>query len=254
MGPSRQSGKGGCDFGAVNPGAPPHIRAMTLWLPLLAALAYAFLTMRFSVWRTQKMLDTRSHPLKDPALSRLTARMAEALELPEIKVHVFEVDQVNGLAAPDGRIFLTQGFLQKYRTGEVSDAEMASVIAHELGHVSMGHMRRRMIDFTGQNAVFIVVTTILSRILPIIGIWIANLISSALMARLSRRDEFEADAYASALLIKSGIGTEPQKSLFRKLEKLTRNAAAGVPDWLRSHPKAEERIAAIEANEARWLG
>jgi metalloprotease len=74
------------------------------------------------------------------------------------------------------------------------------------------------------------------------------------MARLSRRDEFEADAYASALLIKSGIGTGPQKSLFRKLGALTANLAEGVPAWLLSHPKTEERIAAIEANEARWLG
>ena len=58
----------------------------------------------------------------------------------------------------------------------------------------------------------------------------------------------------SALLIKAGIGTEPQKSLFRKLEALTANRAEGVPAWMLSHPKAEERIAAIEANEARWLG
>jgi putative metalloprotease len=174
--------------------------------------------------------------------------------VPEIRVNVFDVDPVNGLAAPDGRIFLTRGFLQKYRQGIVTDAEMASVIAHELGHVSLGHMRRRMIDFTGHNAVFFLLTAFLSRFLPIIGVWIANLISTALMARLSRRDEFEADAYASALLIKSGIGTGPQKSLFRKLEALTQNRAEGIPAWLLSHPRAEERIAAIEANEARWLG
>ncbi len=73
-------------------------------------------------------------------------------------MNVFDVDPVNGLAAPDGRIFLTRGFLQKYRQGMVTDAEMASVIAHELGHVSLGHMRRRMIDFTGHNAVFFLLT------------------------------------------------------------------------------------------------
>ena len=47
----------------------------------------------------------------------LTDRMAAALDLPAIKVHVFDVDPVNGLAAPDGRIFLTRGFVQKYRAG-----------------------------------------------------------------------------------------------------------------------------------------
>lgn len=227
---------------------------MTLWLPLALAVLYAIVSMRFSVWRTQKMLDAQSRPLRDPALERLTARMAEALDVPEIRVNVFDVDPVNGLAAPDGRIFLTRGFLQKYRQGLVTDEEMASVIAHELGHVSLGHMRRRMIDFTGHNAVFFLLTAFLSRFLPIVGVWVANLISTALMARLSRRDEFEADAYASALLIKAGIGTTPQKSLFRKLEALTQNRAEGIPAWLLSHPKADERIAAIEANEARWLG
>ena len=227
---------------------------MTLWLPLILAVVYAVISLRFSVWRTQKMLDANSRPLTDPQLNHLTARMARALDVPEIRVHVFDVDPVNGLAAPDGRIFLTRGFLQKYRLGQVTDAEMASVIAHELGHVSLGHMRRRMIDFTGQNAVFMLLTALLSRFLPIVGVWIANMISTALMARLSRRDEFEADAYASALLIKSGIGTGPQKSLFRKLEALTQTSAEGIPAWMRSHPKTAERIAAIEANEARWLG
>ncbi|MGL4235524.1 M48 family metallopeptidase, partial [Tabrizicola sp.] len=216
--------------------------------------AYAFLMLRFSMWRTKKLLDEKSVPLTDPSITRLADRMAAAMEVPEIQVRVFEVEPVNGLAAADGRIFLTRGFLNRKARGEVSAEELASVIAHELGHVALGHMRRRMIDFTGQNAVFVVLSTLLNRFLPFIGIWLANIISTALMARLSRRDEFEADAYASALLIKAGLGTGPQKALFRKLEALTANRAEGIPAWLLSHPKVEERIAAIEANEARWLG
>jgi len=225
---------------------------MTKLLPLLLIVLYAFLMMRFSVWRTRKMLDAQSQPLTDPSITRLADRMAAAMGIPEIKVRVFEVEPVNGLAAPDGRIFLTRGFLNRKARGEVTAEELASVIAHEMGHVAQGHMRRRMIDFTGQNAVFVMLSALLSRFLPFIGVWIANLISTALMARLSRRDEFEADAWATALLLKAGIGTGPQKSLFRKLEALTQNRGEGVPAWLLSHPKIEERIAAIEANEARW--
>ena len=227
---------------------------MTKFLPLILVVAYAFLMVRFSVWRTRKMLDAQSQPLTDPSITRLADRMAVAMGVPEIKVRVFEVEPVNGLAAPDGRIFLTRGFLNRKAQGEVTAEELASVIAHEMGHVAQGHMRRRMIDFTGQNAVFVMLSALLNRFLPFIGIWIANLISTALMARLSRRDEFEADAYATALLIKAGIGTDPQKSLFRKLDALTQNRAEGIPAWLLSHPKVDERIAAIEANEARWVG
>ncbi|MCF8485262.1 MAG: M48 family metallopeptidase [Rhodobacteraceae bacterium] len=220
--------------------------------PLLLAIGYALLMWRFSVWRTSRMLDAQSQPLTDPSILRLTERMASALDLPQIKVNVFEVEPVNGLAAPDGRIFLTRGFLNRKARGEVSAEELASVIAHELGHVALGHTRRRMIDFTGQNAVFVMLSALLSRFVPILGVWIANLISTALMARMSRRDEFEADAYASALLVKAGIGVEPQKSLFRKLGALTANHAEGIPAWLLSHPKTADRIRAIEAAEARW--
>lgn len=221
-------------------------------LPFLLAIGYALLMLRFSVWQTQRLLNANSKPLLDTEITQLAARLAEALDVTAIRVHVFEIDAVNGLAAPDGRIFLTRGFLAARARGEVTAEELASVIAHELGHVALGHLRRRMIDFTGQNAVFVVLSAFLNRFLPFIGIWIANLISTALMARLSRRDEFEADAYASALLTKAGIGTAPQKSLFQKLDALTKARGAEIPVWLRSHPHTEDRIAAIEAMEARW--
>lgn len=219
--------------------------------PILLAIAYAFIMYRFSAWRTARELDAQSTPLTDTRLQGLTDRMARALNLDKIKVHIHEVAPVNGLAAPDGRIFITRGFYNKYRAGEVSAEELASVIAHELGHVALGHSRRRMIDFSGQNAIRVALIAVLSRFLPGIGILIANGITTLLAASLSRADEYEADAYASALLTKAGIGTAPQKSLFGKLEKLT-GAGGGPPVWMASHPKTPDRIKAIEVLEAKW--
>ncbi len=225
---------------------------MLKFTPILLAVLYGFAMYRFSAWRTARELDQRSTELADPVLKRLCDRMADALDLKRIKVHIYEIDPVNGLAAPDGRIFITRGFYRKYRDGEVSAEEMASVIAHELGHVALGHSRRRMIDFSGQNALRTALAMILSRFIPGLGVYIANALTTLLAARLSRGDEYEADAYASALLTKAGIGTGPQKSLFSKLESLTQSRSGAVPAWLMSHPKTAERIAAIEKNEARW--
>ncbi|MBV2360739.1 M48 family metallopeptidase [Thalassococcus sp. CAU 1522] len=225
---------------------------MLKFTPILLAILYALAMYRFSAWRTARELDERSTELADPRLKALTDRMAAALDLPRIRVHVYEIDPVNGLAAPDGRIFITRGFFRKYQNGEVSGEELASVIAHELGHVALGHSRRRMIDFSGQNALRTALAMILSRFLPGIGVWIANMLTTLLAARLSRADEYEADEYAAALLVKAGIGVAPQKSLFRKLEDLTRSRAGAVPAWLMSHPKTEERIAALEKLEAKW--
>lgn len=225
---------------------------MLKFTPILLAIVYAVVMYRISAWRTKAELDQKSTELVDPGLKAVTDRMAAALELPRIRVNIYEIEPVNGLAAPDGRIFLTRGFYQKYRAGEVTAEEIASVIAHELGHVALGHARRRMIDFSGQNAIRMALVLVLGRILPGLGVYIANLLTSILAARLSRGDEYEADAYASALLVKSGIGTAPQKSLFRKLESLTGARGAGMPVWLMSHPKTAERIAAIEKLEQRW--
>ena len=109
-----------------------------------------------------------------------------------------------------------------------------------------------MIDFSGQNAIRTALIMLLSRFLPGIGVMIANGLTTLLAARLSRADEYEADAYAAALLTKAGIGTGPQKSLFGKLEALTRTNMGAMPAWLMSHPKTEERIKAIETLEGRW--
>lgn len=219
--------------------------------PLLLAALYGYLMYHFSARTTARELDAKSSELADPALKRLTDQMAAALDLPRLKVFIYEIAPVNGLAAPDGRIFITRGFYEKYRAGEVTGPEMASVIAHELGHVALGHARRRMIDFSGQNALRTAIAMVLNRVLPGIGPLIANGLMSLVSARLSRNDEYEADAYASALLVKSGIGTAAQKSLFVKLGALTGNSNT-APAWLLTHPKTAERIAAIEGNEAKW--
>jgi putative metalloprotease len=227
---------------------------MLRFAPIFIALAYGIAMYRFSVWRTSKELDARSTELADPVLLSLCKDMAAALDLPRIKVHIYEIEPVNGLAAPDGRIFITRGFFNKYRAGEVTAAELASVIAHELGHVALGHSRRRMIDFSGQNAMRTALAMVLGRFIPGIGPLLASALMSLLAARLSRTDEYEADAYASALLIKAGLGTAPQISLFEKLENLTGARGATTPAWVMSHPKTAERIAAISKNDAKWTG
>ncbi|KIN66428.1 Peptidase, M48 family protein [Sulfitobacter noctilucicola] len=220
--------------------------------PILLAVGYALVMYRFSAWRTARELDAKSTELADPALKAVSDKLAAALDLPRIRVNIYEVDPVNGLAAPDGRIFITRGFYRKFTQGEVSAEEIASVIAHELGHVALGHSRRRMIDFSGQNAIRTMLAMVLGRFIPFAGVWIANMLTTLLAARLSRGDEYEADAYAAALLTKAGIGVAPQITLFKKLDALTKSGGGTAPAWLLSHPKTDERITALQKLQQRW--
>ncbi|MPL73776.1 Metalloprotease LoiP [bioreactor metagenome] len=221
-------------------------------LPVLLMLAYGLVLWHFSARSLARALNAKSRRLNDSRLAPVLDRLAAALGVATVPVHVYEVEAVNGLAAPDGRVFLTEGFLRLYRDGRVSAEEIGAVIAHELGHVARGHARRRMIDFTGQNALRAVLTGVLGRMIPFAGVWIANTLTTALAAKLSRRDEFEADEFATALLIKAGYGAGPQIALFEKLEALT--GATAMPAWLATHPAAPERIAAIRRHLARWQG
>ncbi len=224
---------------------------MLKFSPIFLAIIWAVVMYYMSAWRTKSEMDQKSTVLNDPPLEALTDQMADVLDLRQIKVHVYEIEPVNGLAVPDGRIFITRGFMKKYYDGEVTAPELASVIAHELGHVALGHTKRRMIDFSGQNAIRVALAMFLSRFLGGLGVAIANTLTKMLAARLSRKDEYEADAYAAALLTKSGIGVEHQISLFEKLGRLT--GVGGQPmAWMMSHPKTVDRIEAIEDLRDAW--
>ena len=225
---------------------------MVKFTPIILLILYLAAMWFFSLWRLRQDLNRKSTPLNHPRLTPMLERLGRAMDLPPVRAHVYEVEAVNGLAAPDGRIFLTRGFIRKLDAGEVTPEELASVVAHELGHVAHGHARRRMIDFAGQNAIRMALATVLGRFIPGLGAWIAGLIASAVAARLSRDDEFEADRFATALMMRAGFGTAPQIALFRKLERLTGARGAAAPAWLLSHPPIQRRIAAIEAQENRW--
>ena len=229
-----------------------HISIMIKFIPIILPLVYGLVMFRLSAWQLNRTLKRQSSLLADRQLLRPIQLLANALDLESISVSIYEIEPVNGLAAPDGRIFITRGFYDKFTAGEVTENELASVIAHELGHVALGHSKRRMIDFSGQNALRMALGSLLSRILPGIGGILANLLSNLLMARLSRSDEFEADEYASALMMKSGIGVEHQISMFEKLEQLSGNNANLQPAWLLSHPKTVDRIKKIQENKTKW--
>lgn len=222
----------------------------TVLIPIVLAGLYGIVMFQFSAWSMKRQLSQQSNPLLDPNLEKIMLKFANVLEVEKIRINIFETEPINGLAAPDGRIFITRGFYKKYQNGDITVEEISSVVAHELGHVALGHIRRRMIDFSGQNAVRAALGALLSRLVPGLGGMIASIIGNLLMAKLSRQDEYEADEYASALMIKSGLGIEPQVSMFKKLDKIS-NQQGSVPAWLMSHPPTQERITSIKTKHTK---
>ena len=217
----------------------------------LVPFLYAFGAFKLSAWQTTRRMSRNSSALTDRELLRLCQRLATAAELDGVSTRIYEIGPINGLVTPDGLIYVTRGLFSCYQRGDVTGEELSSVIAHELGHVALGHAKRRLSDFAGQNAARVALGFLLSRYIPFFGNMVAQSLMTLFMRHMSRSDELAADAYASAILTKSGIGTDPQKQLLQKLPYLTGEAGEGIA-WLLSHPRTKDRIKAIEQREARW--
>ena len=196
----------------------PH-RLLARLLALIAAISMAVQPVQAqSILRdaeTEALLRDMAAPLVEAA----------GLEPQNVDIVMINNPSINAFVAGGQVVYIHSGLIDAADTAN----EVQGVIAHELGHVALGHTRKRMIDFSSQNALRTALAMILSRFLPGIGVYIAGFLASLLGAHLSRTDEYEADAYASALMVKAGFGTAPQKSLFVKLNTLTGAGGAKTP-------------------------
>ncbi|MBK0397623.1 M48 family metalloprotease [Limibaculum sp. M0105] len=224
-------------------------------LPLLLLIIAGLAIFRYNVWRMGRSLRRQSRPLHHDQLDQILGQLASAAGIDDIKVRLLDNPMPNGMATPEGEIYLTRGLFRHFQSGKISVHELGSVVAHELGHLALGHTRRRIIDMAGAQTAQIVLGGILARFVGILGWYASQFLVSLFIARISRGDEFEADAYATALMMRAGLGAEPQAQMLEKLEQiLPHNLLAQQTSWLASHPPVADRTAAIRANAARWGG
>jgi putative metalloprotease len=225
---------------------------MTRLIPILLLIVGLFAFIKISSWQSGKQLRRSSKPLMNDQIDALLHRLAHTAGIEHVEVQLLEMPVVNGLATPSGEIYITRGLFRKFQTGKISAPELASVVAHEMGHLALGHTKRRIIDVTGAQAVHLILGSILNRFIPVLGWIVARWVASFVATRLSRHDEFEADAYATALMVRAGLGAEPQARMLEKLLELVPEASAQETNWLASHPPVAERAEAIRGNAERW--
>jgi len=214
-------------------------------LPILAMLAWAWYTMRSSEKGLLRDLDRKSTPLDSGPLLSALQRFRGAMGVDDIRVAIYEQDAINGLAAPDGRIVLTRGLFDKYRKGDFTVSELAAVIAHEIGHVALGHIDRRKKAWQVEMAAKAAAGFFLPGALRGLIGTVVQYVSKALHMGLSRRDEYEADAFAVALMQRAGFDPRASVTLLEKLDRMGDGRSAPIA-WLASHPANEKRIAAVE--------
>lgn len=223
-------------------------------LPLLLVAGWLYFVFTAGS-RSARQMRRNSSPMTDWAILERVRGLEQALEVSGLEVRILETPMINAAATASSEVYVTRGLYDAYLAGKMRRSDMIAVIAHELGHVALGHMNRRLAQLRVETAGLAIAGVLLSRVL--LG-WIslaAMVLLPLLRGALSRRDEFEADAFAVELLIRAD---QDPRGLIRALEKTERmndvDPRAQPARWLRSHPSTVERAEAIEARIARLGG
>lgn len=156
---------------------------------------------------------------------------------------VVETPVVNAFSAPGGFVFVTTGALKELG----SEAELASVLAHEIGHVTQKHILKEVRRGNVLSSVKDLAGTTAqgSRLLSDdVGKHIGDFAYEKLFTTgLSRRDELEADKIAAELTAASGYNASALVSFLKGLEKL--EGTSQLKQLTDTHPSPADRIKAL---------
>ena len=154
--------------------------------------------------------------------------------------HVVNATYVNAYAFPGGSIAATRGILLKLE----DEAELASLLGHELGHVNARHSAEQMSKGTLTQAVVGGISALAGTQGAVYGEMAAQLGSigaGALLASYSRENEREADALGLAYMVDSGYGSDGFVGLMDMLNSLSKRKLSSAELLFATHPMSDER-------------
>ena len=181
-------------------------------------------------------------------INDLGAYIGRQVEVPyfPLEFYVIEDNTINAFAAPAGHVFFFSGLIMIMDNVD----EFASVLAHELGHVSARHLAAKI--ERSQKISLATMAGILAGILiggEAAGALITGSMAAGIQAELgySRDDERHADQLGLKYTYLSGFDPEGMVTVLQKMQRESWYGGQGTPSYLLTHPGAAERMANIEA-------
>ena len=196
------------------------------------------------IWLSMYRGSTKEHsdPLMRTYLEDLIYRLSETSEVRDRRFEfiILEDETINAFAAPGGIIGINLGmFLNTEKEGE-----LASVMCHELAHLSQRHYAR------SQNKVSPLANALM--VLGSIAVAAASrnpeaiLIAPAAMQQMSinftRSNEKEADRIGFNNLVKAGFNPDDMTMMFQRMQSKYQNEDSEQFSYLMTHPLPSERL------------
>jgi predicted Zn-dependent protease len=177
----------------------------------------------------------------------LGLRLAAHSERPGLpwEFHVVDDPAVNAFALPGGFIFVTRGIM----TDLNSEAELASVMGHEIGHVTARHSAQQITRQQIAQVGLVAGSIASSTFAQYAGTASQGL--QLLFLKFSRDDESQADMLGFRYALRTGYDVRAMRDVFVTLDGVTRASGGGrLPEWQSTHPAPANRISATDARIA----
>ncbi len=191
--------------------------------------------------------DTRA----TAAVQQVGQRIVQANQLDQktkyrYQFHLLADDQtINAFALPGGQVFITMGILKNLK----SEAELAGVLAHEVGHVVGRHsaeqVSKSQLTQTLSGAAAVAAYDPNNPGSSVAKAAAAAMIAKLITLRFSRNDELGADDFAVKFLPNAGYDPRAMIGVMKMLESKS-GGSGGQAEFLSTHPNPGNRIAELE--------
>jgi predicted Zn-dependent protease len=156
--------------------------------------------------------------------------LANKIDRKSIKVHIIEKKDINAFALPNGHLVIYTALLSNSDSPE----ELSGVICHEIAHIELNHVIKKLIKEVGISV--LISTTTGNRNTEVIQETLKTLSSTA----FDRSLEKEADIKAVDYLVNAKINPNGLANFLYKLAE-PKNETTKYLTWISTHPESKER-------------
>lgn len=160
-------------------------------------------------------------------------------------------NNLNAFAVPGGYITFNSGLIM----ATDSESELASVVGHEIAHLTQRHLPRLLAKADAQKIptiAAIIASVLVGGQVGVAGLTATTAALASNQLRYSREFEKEADAVGIGLMADAEFNPLAMAGFFGKLERFTRHDSTEVPEFLKTHPLSYNRVAESEIRASAY--
>lgn len=175
-------------------------------------------------------------------IERLGQRVVAVSLRPKLtyKFHVMQSREINGFSLPGGHVYVTTALLKI-----ANDEELASVLAHEVGHVVARHSLKKLKksqEYDGIAQALGSITGIAGTTARELGTSLGRMVGEGFLTVHSRDEEREADYLGVRTMTQAGFTPQAMVTMFQKLQRLNGQESDLLGSFFSDHPDVKERI------------